>query len=232
MSGLLNLTIESGSAPLSVGNMTFKNGVELNSIAPLTIGDQASKGWNGQLRVESIKVKYNKAQDCLANFGKADVLVVRNSLFVDNQANTSVVAVKGKTVVFTGNTVASNDVPSALFSQAVYMSGDDREFIANNIIANNIALDLGIYANQGVADLQNNDIGAFFAPPWVVVKQNSNITVQPTFMAKQDYRLVPGSQQIDTGAQGLDPGMFDVDGAPRVQGIVDIGAYERKNATP
>ena len=54
----------------------------------------------------------------------------------------------------------------------------------------------------------------------------TNISVDPMFVGVTDYHLLPTSLCVDSGDPALAPAV-DLDGTPRVDGMPDMGAYER-----
>jgi hypothetical protein len=64
-----------------------------------------------------------------------------------------------------------------------------------------------------------------------IVTDDHNVKSEPPFagLASGDLHEPAGSPTIDAGRTDSDFSSFDLDGAPRVQGQIDIGAYETRN---
>jgi len=100
--------------------------------------------------------------------------------------------------------------------------------VANNLVANNSNIGLGISPAVEPAVSNNNNLvfgngsDFFTAGP-------GTLTQDPRFVSASDFHLRPDSPAINRGDNAAVPGDIttDLDGNPRIQfAVVDIGAYE------
>lgn len=104
--------------------------------------------------------------------------------------------------------------------------------VANNIVANNSNIGLGISSAVEPAVSNNNNLvfgngsDFFTAGP-------GTVTQDPRFVSSSDFHLRPSSPAINRGSNASLPADIttDLDGNPRIQlGVVDIGAFEAAQA--
>ncbi len=139
------------------------------------------------------------------------------------------------------------------FGGGVYLHGSTDAVVENCTIVRNYAWQAGggIYSSQSAGTVKNSIVMFNRSPQGMnlsgnPVVDNSTIlspehtrtgttrAIDPQFMDFEngDYRLRPGSPAIDTGVD--EPWMSDatdLDGNPRLDGIVDVGAYELKRGS-
>ncbi len=237
-----------GNAGLDLSNLTVQNGFR---------SPQAGGNGGGLLIssfldfVGNVRIRHVAFLDNAATAGAAlyiergDHLTVRNAVFADNVAAAgSAVEIRmadGFGVHFNNNTVLNNlsgsSDPAVADGVFIEVAGNAQQYVANNLLWNNGAVDLAM-AGSGVRHLYNNDIGVFQGTP---DHAGDNLSVAPELSGSSPpFRPLVTSPLRNAGrmpipitpiplpftfAWGLDE--FDLTGADRViEDVVDIGAYE------
>jgi hypothetical protein len=167
------------------------------------------------------------------HFGNCSSPTIVNNIFENNQCRALVVTLpEGHTPLIINNTFVGNTVAVhvwRLVSQATHT-------YRNNILVNN---GIGLEAEDGSAVdnpiWQNNLVFGNSTNYLGIADQtglNSNISVDPLFVAPDDYHLSVGSPAIDSGS-ATDAPSNDFDGTSRPQdgdasgtAEFDIGAFE------
>lgn len=110
--------------------------------------------------------------------------------------------------------------------------------IANSVIRDNGTGSLNTNSIDGQITSSNVE-GVGGLSPGIVLTNVTDENPQFVDPAGGDYRLLPSSPLIDTGAAGQTTLLLDLDGAPRTvngdgtcQVFVDVGAYEAPDACP
>jgi len=99
-------------------------------------------------------------------------------------------------------------------SGGIYKTGTGTAMVSNSIVMFNS----GPYANR---------YGTFVIDAATIISPGRDVDPQFVDPANGDCRLRPGSPAIDTGAdKGWMESAADLDGRPRKDGAVDVGAYE------
>ena len=155
---------------------------------------------------------------------------VYDNLFLGNATSQGYSTSYGGAAFLTGgsfinNTLVGNIADSHGPSGVYALAGTT---VSNNIIVGGIG-GVGISSDGSIAadfnNIWNNDLGAYdgFAVPGA-----HDIHLNPQFVGPDDYQLSAGSPSIDAGSNAAVPlgAVIDLDGNPRIIGIVDMGAYE------
>jgi hypothetical protein len=236
-----------------VRGLTFENGLG-GQVGGLKISD-AGPIYPGTILVErnifrdNVGTNYqqdNSAGALLAatdgpDFSGNVFLIVRGNLFAGNRAPDGAAALlfSNNRIDVANNTVSGNqsfdDTLTKRTAFATFtLSGiaySNNIFWANNPDGLDGTFDLRgdnpFRADTG-AELLNNDLQAVSGTPKV---DSGNKAIDPAFVdaAAGNFRLVDVSSLVDAGLDAPEGGLtdFDLDGAPRAQGLhVDMGAYE------
>ena len=153
------------------------------------------------------------------------ITYIHNNLILSNYAEMehgAAAITSNGTAYITNNTVCGNSskVPGGGFRLWAKIGS-----VSNNIFFGNSEIDL-ILASSGIV-LLNNDIGTLEGTPGI--GSTEPLSVDPLFVAAEDFHLRGDSPLIDKGAASPPGGLSvtDIEGNPRVMGSApDIGAYE------
>lgn len=176
-------------------------------------------------------------------YGNTSGTVVAQNLITGNSAaeNDSGLYLDSTLAALVNNTIT--DGPKGLYSTryTVLLPDDASTIVANNLIiafssATSALTCINSLANP--ANFYNNDVYSSQGPAYVFCTDqtgtNGNISVNPDFVGKSNFRLKAGSPAIDAGNNSApDLPSTDLAGNARVingnngaSAIVDIGAYE------
>ncbi len=176
---------------------------------------------------------------------------IENNLFLDNHVLQGQVGEGGGLYWLTpsgtrgtyliGNTFMDNQ---AARGSAVFADGYDMAaMIVNNMVVGTSgysAVECGTFNDPFPPMIRNNDVFVADAPPYAglcadAVGSDGNISAQPVFFSRANYRLAGGSPGVDAGDNDAVTEPLDLLGAPRISdgngdgaAIVDMGAYETR----
>ncbi len=154
------------------------------------------------------------------------ITYVHNNLILNNyagQKHGAATITSNGTAYITNNTVCGNSSKEPDGGLRLWASKTGT--ISNNIFFGNSDADL-ILDSPGIV-LLNNDIGTLEGTPGA--GSTGNLSVDPLFVAPEDFHLRGDSPLIDQGAASPPGGLSttDIEGNPRGMGSApDIGAYE------
>ncbi len=165
-------------------------------------------------------------------------VTIANNLIADNRAHEGgggISASFTSSILIANNTIVDNTVTNAGAGGIYFDSGSFDATNANNIIAFNSS---GIGSENSTVTNRYNCIVSNLTANYIGLTPGpGDVSVNPLFVnrAEADYHLLGASPLINAGDNNLKVGGLDLDGAPRVEGvIVDLGAYEYQafNAAP
>ncbi len=250
------LSIQTGTlGNVNIENIQIKNGLWTANGAGLRVNTPPD--YSGEITISNNAFTNNIGPGGAAiNILGGNTLRIINNLFYANHGvgeNGSFVIYlinnDANGIYFINNTVVNNtmDNPEPNFGQGsgarIYISGTSKTFIANNIFWGNDGRDLFLSLTPGAGSfLYNNDIEDRFGS---AVIESNNLSVNPNFVANNDFRLHPDSLLLDAGHMPPTPpfpnffqnlwelNIQDIIAANRIQNnVVDIGAYEGSYLIP
>jgi parallel beta-helix repeat protein len=140
-----------------------------------------------------------------------------------------------------------NNIIAKNAQNGIYTEGfQEQETIANNILAGNPALSVGVFNDTNPPVVEYNDVYSYSGPAYVGSIRDmtgiaGNISADPGFACPptDDFHLLAGSPCIDAGSNAV-PNVqsMDLDGNPRIisglghAATVDLGPYEFNPANP
>ncbi|MBK6725827.1 MAG: hypothetical protein IPG63_00980 [Xanthomonadales bacterium] len=233
LSHVLDIEGSSGSGSISVRNLTVRGGFRPDP-APWGAGLHMIGTQFGDISIERVHFIDNVSSSIGAGLyvsGGGDVSVL-NSAFFGNSSYLNAAAMhvySAHTIHFTNNTVSGNLAGQPETSEAAAHFGTPNSgsiFLSNNIF----------YANttSGQSDLHvgltttliTNDIESMAGTPSPL--SIGNVSVDPNFIGGSNLRLQEDSPVIDFGNNSAlgGVGTVDIAGYTRINGIIDLGAYE------
>lgn len=233
----LRVAVSVGFAPVTLRDLTFRNGETTGGGAGLQI--QSLANFAGDVTLDHLVFQDNHAGfvgGALDAGTDGGVFVLRDSLFVGNGSGDG----RGKAVSLTVNAsspsvvrvfVGNNTIVDSYCDTppcndgAMRFAGDARAAFYNNLFASNVGGDLRLAALHGEVYF-NNYLSLIGTPQQDV----ANVAfVDPKFVdaAGGNYRLRPTSPLVDLGTNIFTLDDEDLAGIPRVLGLApDVGAYE------
>ncbi|GMU42170.1 MAG: hypothetical protein AMXMBFR25_01560 [Lysobacterales bacterium] len=221
----------SGSGETNLSWLTIRGGRQMMSTQFYGNGGGLAIFGSGPAAIEHVIFQNNQANlKGGAVYVKGAQRVLRNNLFIDNQASSGSAVFApgpGGAVLFSNNTVTRNPypVPSGGFAFVVDFDISASSFVWNNIFHDNSdhpwACDLSGDGHLLVDNIVEHPCGIYAAG------SSNNVNVDPKFVHPvNNPRLRPDSPAIDAGGNG-GVSSRDLDGRPRQIGpAVDQGAYE------
>jgi len=235
LSQVLAIEGSSGSGNISVRNLTIRKGYRTASSALAAgLSINALPAHTGDISVERVRFISNLSNDQGAGlyvFGRSDVSV-RNSVFFGNASTAYATALSlyaAQTIHFTNNTVSGNLAGEPGSSEAAAHFGapsGGNVYLSNNIFhANTTSGQSDLHADL-TDTLIANDIQLLTGTPSPF--SSGNVSVDPRFIGGGNLRLQDNSPLIDFGVNAAIGGVGTVDiaGYARINGIIDLGAYE------
>jgi hypothetical protein len=229
---ILQIRKSAGSGNLTIRDLTVQHGLAGTDDPPLILG--GAFPWSGNLTIERLVVRENRSSMSTAQFSSGGgTAKIHELAFINNETSglfSALVIAASPGVVpvaLTNITVAGNRVfpagPGSIGMIGLFGEGADY-ILSNNIFWGNAGTDLRM--DSASFTLVNNDIGSRTG---VVVGETGSISMDPHFLASNDYRLAGNSPARDAGTNSPQGGLsfLDARGAERVVfGTVDMGAYE------
>ncbi|MCL2709346.1 MAG: FG-GAP-like repeat-containing protein [Planctomycetaceae bacterium] len=228
---LVGLTITGGHA--DEGGGIYNEGM-LTILDSMIVGNSASLGGgiynDGLLTIITSIIQFNSASSGGGIFSQEErTLTLANCLLVKNSAELGGGVFNGGVLSVTNSTIAGNtgmfggggiynDVTSTLWANNTIVAQntlDDIDHVTNGTMFgnNNLIGDGSAFANG----VNGNIVGTAASP------------IDPLFVdaINGDYRLTACSSAIDNGSDDwAEQWTIDLDGNPRFNGTIDIGAYE------
>ncbi|MBK6725826.1 MAG: hypothetical protein IPG63_00975 [Xanthomonadales bacterium] len=229
LSHVLAIQGSSGTGSIKVRNLTIRGGYRFDpalwGAGLYIVGTQL-----GDISVERVRFIDNVSNSVGAGLhvsGGGDVSVL-NSVFFGNVSGLNAAAMhiySNQNIYVTNNTVSGNfaSLPG-LAAAASFLAPST--YLSNNIFyANTDPGQSDVFADSSVA-LVRNDIEILTGSPSVL--SNGNTSVDPSFIGGGDLRLQDDSPLVDLGTNAAFGGVgtLDIAGSPRINGIIDLGAYE------
>lgn len=222
----------SARAQVRISRLSFVSGEVPDSTFGGLPGGLDIWGTSGIVIEQNVFVGNNADENTPAALGVSGPisgsLILRNNLFIGNVGlHAASIRSDAPLVIVAGNTIVGNP-GNASSTGGLTLDGDAPYVIANNILWNNAGGDLYLYGT-GAQLLYHNDIGVVGGTP-ADPESEGNLSVDPGFAPGiLNFGLAPDSPLVNSGydLSSADLGGWDIDGAPRDQGLhVDIGAYE------
>jgi len=233
LSHVLDILGGSGSGNISVRNLTVRGGSRFDS-ASWGAGLHIMGAQFGDISIERVHFIDNVSSGFGAGLyasSGGDVSVL-NSVFYGNSSYLDAAAMhiySAQTIHVTNNTVSGNLAGQPGTSEAAAHFGTPNSgniFLSNNIFhANTTSGQSDLHVGL-TTTLITNDIESMAGTPSPL--SIGNVSVDPSFIGGGNLRLQENSPVIDFGTNSAlgGVGTVDIAGYPRINGVIDLGAYE------